>query len=278
MIHRLAVLLVATCSANALAQSHTPSFEVASIKPNTSVTAPFVGGAGGPTIGIRGNRFVATASLRDIIRYAYQLESYQALEGGPRWIDDRFDITAVVPDAASAPDAHRPMLRTLLAERFKLSVRTTSKEQSVYALVPSRRDGRPGPALTKSTTDCSASSPRATTAEDYRQLGKPICDMVYLPFRARMQGSARTIADLARFLSRVPIIGVPVLDRTGLQGAFDFDLIYAPERPGVDTPRGPGDPPSLFVAIEEQLGLRLERTRGAVDVLVIEHLEPLAGE
>ena len=273
----LAVFLLATLTGHLLAQSPA-SFEVASIRPNASNPAVGVaGGAGGPSIAVRGKHFVASALLRDIIRYAYQLEPYQALEGGPRWLDDRFDINAVIPDSVTAVDAHRLMVRALLAERFKLSVRTVTRERSVYELVVARRDGRLGPALTPSTTDCSASTPRVTSAAEYQKLGKPICDMVVQPFRARMQGSARTMADLASLLSRVPVLGAPVLDRTGLKGSFDLDLTYSPDRPGA-APRGPGDPPSLFVAIEEQLGLRLQRTRGGVDVLVIERLEPLAKE
>lgn len=280
MLRQLLVrgFLLAVVSAQVHAQSLPVSFEVASIKPNTSSGAPLAGGAGGPSIGVRGKHFVASAPLRDIIRYAYQLEPYQALEGGPRWLDDRFDINAVIPDSVTVVDAHRLMLRTLLAERFKLSVRTVTRERPVYELVVARRDGRLGPELTPSTTDCSASTPRVTSAAEYQKLGKPICDIVIQPFRARVQASARTMADLASLLSRIPVLGAPVLDRTGLKGSFDFDLTYSADRPGADTPRGPGDPPSLFVAIEEQLGLRLQRTRGGVDVLVIERLEPLAKE
>ena len=274
----LAVILPVTVGVHVLAQSPT-SFEVASIRPSTSNAAAGVaGGAGGPSIGVRGKQFVASALLRDIIRYAYTLEPYQALEGGPRWLDDRFDITALIPESVAAVDAHRLMLRTLLAERFKLLVRTVKRERSVYELVVARRDGRLGPELKPSTTDCSASSARVTSAAEYQKLGKPICDIVVQPFRARVQGSARTMADLASLLSRVPVLGAPVLDRTELKGLFDFELTYAPERPGADAPRGPGEQPSLFVAIEEQLGLRLQRTRGGVDVLVIERLEPLAKE
>ena len=277
MSRPFAVFLLATLTGHLLAQS-TTSFEVASIRPNTSNAAVgSVGGAGGASIAVRGKRFVASASLRDIIRYAYQLEPYQALEGGPRWLDDRFDIQAVIPDGA-APGAHRLMLRTLLAERFKLSVRTVTQERPVYELAVARRDGRLGPELKPSTTDCSASPQGVTSAAEYQKLGKPICDVVIYPFRVTVQGSARTMADLASLLSRAPVLGAPVLDRTGLKGSFDFELTYAPERPGADAPRGPGDPPSLFVAIEEQLGLRLQRTRGGVDVLVIDRLSPLAKE
>jgi uncharacterized protein (TIGR03435 family) len=269
-------LLVPIFAGHMLAQAPGKlSFEVATIKPNTSLAAPFVGGAGGPSIGVRGHHFAATnASLRDIIRYAYRLETYQGLEGGPRWVDDRFDITAVIPDTAPVADAHL-MLRTLLAERFKLSVRRVPKEQSIYALAVARRDGRLGPALKRSATDCAKLPAPVASAE--RQL-EPVCDMAIQPFRARLLGNARTMADLARLLSRVQALGAPVLDRTRLDGVFDFDVTFSPERPGADAPRGPGDPPSLFVALEEQLGLRLERTRGTVDVLTIERLEPLAKE
>jgi len=266
------------------------SFEVASIRQNTSESA--AGGAsGGAAIAVRGKRLTAVnAALRDIIRNAYQLETFQAIEGGPRWLDDRFDITALIPESVSAADAPRLMLRTLLADRFKLSVRRATRDQSVYGLVVARRDGRLGPGLKPSTMDCEAwrrqrqnetPANRLAALRESAQSGKITCDMAVWPNVARIAANGITMGDFGRALSRQQAVGGPVVDRTGLNSAFDFDLRFAARAPGAPadaSAREPGTPPSLFVALEEQLGLRLERTRGPVDVLLIERIEPLSKE
>ena len=258
------------------------SFEVASVRQNTSETAQFTGGAGGPNIGVKGGRFIAVnLPLREIIRFAYQLEPFQAVEGGPRWLSDRFDINAVIPGAVFSADAPRLMLQTLLAERFELQVRWVIREQSGYALVMARRDKRLGPRLTPSTMDCAAWRAKQTERPSVESLlaGPPTCDMFVQPFRARIVGGARTMADLAGYLSRLPTVGAPVVDRTGLARAFDFELVFAPGRPASpDLPVAPDGPPSLFVALDEQLGLRLERAPAPVQTLVIERAKPLDKE
>ena len=293
---RVAVMAVALLGAVALhaqdAGNTSLSFEVVSIRQNTfDEPAGVASGAGGVPITVRGKRLVAiNASLRDIIRYAYRLEPFQALEGGPRWLDDRFDITAVIPDSVSAADAPRLMLQTLLADRFKLSVRRASREYSTYALVVARGDGRPGPALTPSTMDCEAwrrerqnDSPedRLAALREAGQSRKVVCDMVILPYVASIVANGMTMGDLARVLSARQAVGGPVENRTGLRGAFDFELKFAAGAPGPSadaTAREPGALPPLVVALEEQLGLRLERSRGSIEALLIERIEPLSKE
>jgi uncharacterized protein (TIGR03435 family) len=270
------------------AQVSGPAFEVASIRHNTSEPSAAAGGRGGSPIGRTGQRFTAVnATLRDIIRYAYDLEPFHPLEGSSRRLDDRFDITAIIPESPSPVDASRPMLRTLLAERFKLSIRRTTREQPVHTLLLARRDGRLGPGMKPSTVDCGASreTPRQRiaargdtpiSAEELELYVRPACDMVYQPFRARIHGEAQPIAQLARILSRLPSVRSPVVDRTGLTGAFDFELTYAPERPAASADAVPslGDtPPTLFVALQEQLGLKLEPARAPADVLVVESVQ-----
>lgn len=257
-------------------------FEVASVRPNNSETpAGIAGGAGGPNIGVRGGRLVAVnLPLRDIIRYAYQLEPFQQMQGSPRWFEDRFDINAVIPPSVSSVDGPRLMLQTLLAERFALRVRWATEEQPVYALVVARRDKRLGPGLKPSTMDCEAwraKQPETPPLESVLS-GRATCDMIFQPFRARIFAGARTMTDLASFLARLPPVGAPVQDRTGLTGPFDFELVFAPGRPGApaDSAAARDGRPSVFVALDEQLGLRLERTRGPVQVLVIERAEPLS--
>jgi uncharacterized protein (TIGR03435 family) len=288
------LFIVATALARPSGQSPLPSgadprFEVASVKPSLSELPVGGGGTGGGTMGRRGQRFVAVnMPLRDIIRYAFELEPFQTLEGGPRWLDDRYDITALIPGPPTAIDPSRGMLRTLLAERFKLSTRRMPRTQPVFGLVLARDDGRLGPGLKPSTEKCDGERVRprqaddvprdtALSAEDSARLLRPVCDMTYQPFRAALHGNARTMDDLARVLSRLPSLGARVVDRTELTGRFDFDLTFTPER-GV----GSADPaaardersaPSLFVAVQEQLGLRLDRRNEAVDVIVIDGLE-----
>ena len=136
-----------------------PAFEVASIKPNTS-------GDGRVMMQNQPGRYIATnVSLRLLIRNAYQLQDFQ-ITGGPGWVSsDRFDINAKVPDEfrgmappapGSGPSPLGLMIRALLAERFKLVVHNETKDAPIYALVLARSDGKLGPALKKSETDCAA--------------------------------------------------------------------------------------------------------------------------
>jgi uncharacterized protein (TIGR03435 family) len=271
----IAALLIALASD---VPGQTPlRFEVASVKPRPPAALPAGGSAGGP-LGRQGQRFIAVdRSLRDIIRHAYTMEAYEVIEGGPGWLDNHFDITAVIPPSATG-DAYRMMLQALLAERFALDVRSSTREMQVYSLVLSHRDRRLGPALKPSTANCSesgrprlpAGDPPLTPAE-LAELTKPACDMVYQPFRARIYGGARTMDDLVRILSRIPAVKTPVLNHTSLAGRFDFELLYASER---QTPSpGADQPPSLFVALEEQLGLKLESSRGQVRALIVNRVE-----
>src|SRR6266705_3108674 len=139
-----------------------PAFEVASIKPNTS-------GDGRIMLGNQPGRFTATnVTLRLLIRNAYQLQDFQ-ISGGPGWLaSDHFDIVAKIeagvqdampigpPVPGQGPTPLQLMLRSLLTERFKLAVHSETKEQPIYALVLARSDGRLGPDLKKSETDCAA--------------------------------------------------------------------------------------------------------------------------
>lgn len=270
------LFVVSLCGAVLTAQQADPRFEVASIKTNTS-DVPVGGGTGGGSIGRKGQRFVAVnAPLRDIIRHAFDLEPFQRIEGGPGWLTTRYDINALMPESSAPGDPSLAMLRSLLAERFKLSVRREQREQPVFALVAARADKRLGPSLKPSTTECGTSDAASKNQANVENIVKgmgPICDMVYQPFRARLVGGGRPMSDLARLLSRVPTLGAPVIDRTGFSGAYDFELTYSPD-PLSATPDQPdASRTSLFVALQEQLGLKLEPTRGPVEVLVIESVQ-----
>jgi uncharacterized protein (TIGR03435 family) len=274
MRHALLALLIVPFAAEALSQVPV-RFEVASVKPRAPAIPVAGGGTGGGSLGRQGQRFLAVdRSLRDIIRHAYTMEAYEVIEGGPAWLDDHFDITAVIPQSAAAADAHRTMLRTLLAERFKLDVRWSSRDMPVYSLVVARRDRRLGPALKPSTADCSEPARPRQPDDPPRtidEMTKPACDTVYQPFRARIYGGAQTMDDLVRILSRIPALTAPVVDRTSLMGRFDFELQYVSDR---QTPSPGADRlPSIFIALEEQLGLKLESSHGPVRSLVIARIE-----
>jgi uncharacterized protein (TIGR03435 family) len=207
-----AVLTVLPLSAQAPANGRPPAFDVASVKPTkiagTSLFMLYPGG-----------RFSATNfALRGLITRAWGLQSDQ-VDGGPAWIkSDGFDVEA---KAEGNPPADQIwlMLRTLLAERFKLVMRTETRELPIYELVMARNDGKLGPALRPSVgTSCINSAPTGGPLAPF-DAGRPPCGALYSPI-GHWTGrgvSTRSIANaLVRMVSRV------VVDRTGLAGTFDI--------------------------------------------------------
>jgi bla regulator protein blaR1 len=284
----VAVFSVSSPVAQAPAQATDPNvplmFEAASVKPNKS-------GEQGSSIRRQpGGRLNATNfPLRALITFAYQLQPFQ-LVGDPAWIrNENFDIVAkmegdpppVMP--GTGPDPHMVAMRTLLAERFKLVVHRETREMDIYALVLARADGKPGPALKPTTQDCAAMMAAAMAAAS--RGGPPpspppgsnspvTCGMRGTP--GRLVAGSMPLSLFANNLSgQVQRI---VVDRTGLSGAWDFEITYAPERPlnpppGVEFPAADPNAPSLFTAIQEQLGLKLQSTKGPVEVLVVDRVE-----
>lgn len=261
-----------------------PTFEVASVKLNNS-------GDGRVLLQNQpGGRFTATnVTLRLLIRNAYQLQEFQ-ITGGPSWLnDDRFDIVA---KAESLPDAPTPapgmgptplqlMIRALLAERFKLAVHTETKELPIYALILARSDGRLGPDLHHSDTDCAAFA-AAGRGRGRGALPQPPQPGERMPCGIRIGMGTMVIGgtSLSQFASSLSMfVGRTVLDRTGLTGAFDINLAWTPDqmpqRPSGAPEPPPIDPngPSIFTALQEQLGLKLDSQKGPVDVLVIDRAE-----
>jgi uncharacterized protein (TIGR03435 family) len=267
-----------------------PAFEVASVKRNVT---------GNPPTSIRTTtgRFTATnAPLMLLLSSAYRLAPYQ-YAGLPSWADsERFDIAATAPGATV--DQVALMLRSLLADRFKMVAHMETRDAPIYAIVVARADRRLGPQITRSSTDCTAVLAERQAAARSRGPGpipvpsvtpgqRPVCNIrattrqtpsggVVLGYTA---GSI-TMARFAEILSIALQFRRQVVDRTALEGAYDFDLEYARERPA--TAAAPGEPaaatsiddgPSIFTALEEQLGLKLESTRAPVEYLVIDSVE-----
>ena len=175
---------------------------------------------------------------------------------------DRFDIEGVPPPGAEpTPDQQKGMLQNLLADRFKLAVRREVREMPIYELVVARSDGRLGEQLTKSSIDCAALRATGGLPVQMPPGQERPCVMMFGPNLLRANGM--TIADFAEMgLSRY--VNRPVVDRTKLSGPFQFSVKWAAET----NPEGV----SIFTALQEQLGLKLE-SAGPVEIVVVDHVE-----
>jgi uncharacterized protein (TIGR03435 family) len=272
------------------APSDRPQFEVASIKPNTS---------GNGLVMIRppvGGRFTATnATLNMLVGIAYKVRSNQ-ISGGPAWAaSERYDILAKA-DGNPTHDQFAAMLRALLEERFQLVAHKETKDMPVYALLIAKN----GPKLPAAKEGaCTAFSPDKPAPPPPRppQPGQPFqppptpCGG-FLMMGNRLEAGKVGMAQLVNVLANVT--GRTVIDKTGYTGTFDVHLEWTPEGgmgrgglgggpvvvgagPGGTGPGGAPEVdssgPSIFTAIQEQLGLRLESQKGPVETLVIDRAE-----
>ena len=244
----------ATSSNPARTQNEAPpqTFEVATIKPveNTPKTSRFIRIEGA-------NRFVVRDyNLKLLIAAAYNMNP-MTISGGPAWVEsDYYDILALTPGQTTpSRNDQMAMLRGLLQDRFKLAFHREQKDFSIYAL----EVAKDGPKLTPTTlspTDPSTVGP----------------GMVY-PQKIVMPARNATMNDFASLLQRA-VLDRPVVDMTSLTGRYDFSLEWAPDETqfGGELPVPSADAPSppLFVAIQQQLGLKLEARRGPVAAIVID--------
>jgi uncharacterized protein (TIGR03435 family) len=258
------------------------SFDVASVKPTAPDTPP---GTSTFTVASGGRLLVTAWSLREIVRTAYQLPLYAQIISSEAILDSSFDIIAKsdgmpvyrFPPGLNTP-THPvyPMLRTLLAERFKLATHLEKKTLPMYALVMNRPGGDLGPRLHRSTADCApinaARGSGAPSASAPRAPGDPLpCGIVgSVGPPMRVVGDSQSMANLIYVLSGYA--GRNVIDRTGLSGLFSFTLEFTFDAPS-QVSSADSNAPSFFTAIREQLGLKLDSTTGPVDVLVIDHVE-----
>ena len=273
-----AALVAGVVAAPAAAQQPAVPYEVASIKTNKDAGAVrrFQAAPGRYT-------FIAytVRSLVDLAHQRYAFDRRETL-GGPDWIDnDRFDVTVQAPAGAalSDPDGFPgpvfAMVRAVLTDRFGLAVHNEIRERPVYALTRVRPDRRLGAGAKAVDSDCGeAMRKMVAPVPGPRPPGPPPCSFGGGP--GRIQGHVVTLAMVGNMLAGT--VGRPVIDRTGVTGHFDITLEYAPDA-GITSPFPPGAPPqeaprgdapSLFTALQEQLGLKLESTRAPVDVLVID--------
>jgi uncharacterized protein (TIGR03435 family) len=237
----------------AMAADANPAFEVATIKPSKPDEP-------GRSFLVRGARFTTVnTTTADLINFAYDVQAKQVVNAAA-WVEsDKFDIDAQ-PDAPGTPNDKqlKTMVQKLLADRFQLKFHEDKKEMSAYVLTVAKN----GPKLTKSQGD-----PNGLPALFFRQLG-------YLTVRNATMGNLVHLMQSA-------VLDRPVVDQTGLEGKWDFNLKWTPDESqfagmGIKVPP-PSDaadaPPPLFTAIQEQIGLKLESGKAPVPVLVLDHLE-----
>jgi uncharacterized protein (TIGR03435 family) len=220
------------------AQTEPPAFEVASIKPNRSVSG------NSSTHTSKGQLNMENHSLKRLIERAYSVRDFSF--SGPGWLDtERFDIVAK-PPAGTPPEQFLPMLQTLLKERFKVAVHREKKTVAGYALVQTKRDLK-----LEAADDTGTSS---------TSMG-----------RGRMEAKTISMAKLADMLGRQ--LDQPVEDMTELTGNYNLKLEWTPDEgpteKGAEIPAGP----TLFTALQEQLGLQLRAQKVTIDVLVVDRAE-----
>jgi uncharacterized protein (TIGR03435 family) len=273
LISALGLVLI-TLQLHAQAPTPRPEFEAASIKPNTA----------GGLINLRppvGGRFTATnATLKMLIDVAYKVRTYQ-LSGGPGWIDsEHYDLTA---KAEGNPNQDQVflMLQKLLEDRFQLRLHHETKEMPVYALVVAKN----GPKLKEFTeSGCvpfDPDKPPPPPGQPFAAGAVP-CG-VFLMMGSALEATKTDMKQFASALTNMQELGRPVIDKTGLTGTYAIHLEYAPvgrggrglgvAGDGGQAPLPDASGPSIFTALQEQLGLKLEPQKARIEILVIDHAE-----
>jgi len=266
-------------------------FDVASIKPNRETfeehfIRPASNGQSSFS-GVRtmpGGRLQASwASIRPLITRAFEISPLQ-LEGGPSWLeDDKYDIDATAGREATTAELNA-MLRTLLAERFKLRTHVVTRQVPVYAITVARSDGRLGPNLKPTSPECVATLAGRQPGErpplpppGAADIVAPTCGLNWVGGGSagrRLSWGGTTMAGLVNYL-KAEFDG-PVEDRTGLSGNFDVILEYEStvlQRAGRAPVGDPSTAPTLRDALQNQLGLKVEKSTGPLAITVIDAIE-----
>jgi len=259
------VLLATALRGAALAQTAPlPQFDVASVKANRLMEQPSNNWRRTP-----GRLDFHNSQLIELIKAAWGDFSLR-VEGAPDWLRTaRFDVVVQFPPDTPS-DRVNLMLRALLIDRFQLAARLESREVPIYALVMNRADRASGPNLKPALPECGPDRPTPLSPECGRGMGA-----------GHAQFGSYDMATLAKFLGFSPAVGRPVVDETGLTGRYSIDLVFAPAPvaapvSGAAPLPADGDAPSIFRALQDQLGLKLDSRRGSANVLIIDRVEPPA--
>lgn len=247
-----------------------PRFEVASIKPGDPAVSRGM-------FGFPPGRFVQeNLNLFNTVLAAFRVRPDQIAPLPDIAQRERFTINAKIPEG-SRPANATLMLRALLVDRFKMRYHTERKEEDAFNLVLARKDGRPGPQLHTSSVDCAARRAAQRDKQDVPPLpqGAFECGVRNGPGTINFGGMPMSM--LVQMLSNQT--GRQVVDHTGITGNVDVDLHWSLQAsalrasPDAASPAAQDDGPSVFTAVQEQLGLKLENTKALVDRLIIDHLE-----
>jgi uncharacterized protein (TIGR03435 family) len=272
----IACMFALACLA-AFGQSPQPlAFEAASLKPSTSTVRGSMRGGPGTSDPIQ--LTMTNVTLLAMIVRAYDLKAFQVV--APDWTSSRkYDVAAKVP-LGSTKEQCNAMLQSLLAERFHLTLHRETKDLQGYELVVGKNGAKL--ALAKPVPDAAAESdaPPAIDANGFPKLTKPGITMME-GVRGKavvsfLTAKAQPIASLADLIGKE--FRLPVADRTGLSGLYDFQLEYAPERPGAlpiadDTPlEGAAN---LMTAVQQQLGLKLNPAKVKVEMLIVDRADQI---
>jgi uncharacterized protein (TIGR03435 family) len=248
----LLALLALSAGGVALAQQP-PAFDAVSIKVNRS------GAQGGSSRGQPGRYVGVNVTLMRLVRLAYR--PIEEFDGGPDWKErDHFDV-----EAATGADATQPqmlaMMRTMLADRFKLRAHSETRALPVYELRLARTDGRLGGSLTRVADACPPPGAPQATGEK----GPPVrCGFTV------QDGVLKGNGTMANIASELMVAGRHTVDRTELPGVYSIDLRWSPDNTAGLAPEAP---PEIFTAVREQLGLQLRATTAPTEVLVIDSAE-----
>jgi len=267
----------------ALAQNASQSleFEVASVK----LAAPqmggtFVGVRGGPGTQDSTRITYVNESLRNLLTEAYAVRDYQV--SGPDWIDaQRFDIVAKVAEGATK-DQVRVMLQTLLANRFKAVLHHETRDFPIFELTVAKSGSKLKPSSSVPPVATDGKGPNPIGSDGFPQLPSGATGMMGAMHNGvnRLIAGKQTLEALAKVLENE--VGTRVVDRTGLTGTYDFNLDYVRDQGraigqfrGLPPGTAPaaddsGGAPALSTALQEQLGLKLEKAKGPLDVIVVD--------
>jgi uncharacterized protein (TIGR03435 family) len=250
-----------------------PQFEIASIKP----AAPDARGRWiRPSPG--GRVTISNMPLKELMTLAWRIQPYQIV-GGPPWLDSAaFDISAKAQNTLKEGDLQL-MLQSLIEDRFQLVHHRETRELPIYALVIARKDGKLGPRLTE-TKEGGCTTPDPSAPPSSPEPGKPLprnCGQMMAGLKM-IRAVGIQISLLVPMLSR--LLGRTVVDKTGLTGKYDVEVEWTFDEaiviqlpPDAPKPVSDGSGPSIFTALQEQLGLRLESQKGPVEILVIDRAE-----
>jgi uncharacterized protein (TIGR03435 family) len=240
-------------------------FEVVSVKPTESTDRRAL------VEELPGRLIMRNFTARALVLFAYDVADYQ-VSGGPSWINsDAYDLQATTQGNATAGQMENSMLRALLQDRFRLSLHRETKQMPVYEMVLANRDGKLQPSTKDSCVVRSADAPPPPAAAP----GTIFCGTHHLTsneLHRTLDGAGISMAALAGYLSYW-LVHRPIINKTGLDGTFDIHMEWT-----ADPPNGVGDPdfsggPSIFTALREQLGLKLQSGTGPAEVLIIDHIE-----